>query len=259
MSDPKATEQSSPARREQLRVRIERLRQSRRRSVLGLPELIGLTASALMLLMVVFAYLFFLRPSYSRLDAAQLKREETYKQLRRYQENYKVDADKQVTVSEVNQSVMDFEANHLSSRSEGRLTLLDTLNKLIRSNGLRNTSGPSYTALDPLPSGALQSSTTRTGNARWQSLYPGIGINVTVEGPYPNLRRFVREIETGNQFIVINTVELEKASDSSAANSPGASPAARGSLVSLRLDMAAYFRREAQTTEAGLTPTAGQR
>lgn len=254
MSDPKTTEKAAKAasaRREQIRVRVEQLRQSRQQSLLGVPELAGLAASALMVLAVVFSYLFFLRPAYARLDASQLKREETYRSLRKMQENVKLNADKQVTVNEVTQSVTDFESNHLSSRGEGRIALLQTLNKLIRSNGLRNTAGPNYSALDPLAAGATQGSTIRTGNARWQSLYPGLGINVTVEGAYPNLRRFVREIETGNQFIIINAVELEKATETGApaaiAATPGegVKPTARGALVSLRLDMVAYFRREA--------------
>lgn len=266
MSEQKTTDKATPDRREQIRIRVTRLRQSRQRSLIGLPELAGLAASGVMLLCVVFAYLFFLRPAYARLDTAQLKREETYNLQHSLQQGIKVNENKQVTVSEINQSVMDFEANRLSTRSGGRITLLDTLNKLIRSNGLRNTSGPNYTALDPLAVGPTPRASTRTGSARWQSLYPGIGIALTVEGAYPNLRRFVREIETGNQFIVINSVELEKATDSSvsaattAALPEGATPGAaakptvRGSLVSLHLDMVAYFRREA-TPETEVVPT----
>jgi hypothetical protein len=93
-------------------------------------------------------------------------------------------------------------------------------------------------------------------------LYPGLGINLTVEGTYPNLRRFVREIETGNQFVIINSVELEKATDSAAAaaamTGEGGQPAPRGSLVSLHLDMAAYFRRE-ETAPTDVVPTTEMR
>ena len=265
MSDPKTADKATPVRREQIRVRVEKLRQSRQRSLLGMPELAGLAASALMLFAVIFAYLFFLRPAYARLDTAQVKREETYRQLHKMQEGLNLNKDKEVTISEINQSVLDFEANRLTSRGEGRIGLLDTLNKLIRSNGLRNTSGPNYTALNQLAAGNAQSNAIRTGTARWQSLYPGLGINLTVEGTYPNLRHFVREIETGNQFIVINSVELEKASDSAAAAAATVAtpegevkPATRGSLVSLHMDMAAYFRREA-TPEAEVAPTAATR
>ena len=58
------------------------------------------------------------------------------------------------------------------------------------------------------------------------------------------MRHFVRDIEASNQFIIVNAVELERASDTDAGIS-GATPGARSTLVSLRLDLAAYFRREA--------------
>lgn len=264
MSDPKAIEKATPARREQIRVRVEKLRQSRQRSMIGVPELAGLAASALMLLSVVFAYFFFLRPAAANLDALQSKREETYKRLEETRKNLSLNTNKQVTITEVTQSVTEFEANRLTSRGEGRLTLLDTLNKLIRSNGLRNTSGPNYTALDPLAADATRSRSARTGNAKWQSLYPGLGITVTVEGAYPSLRHFVRAVEMSNQFIVINAVELEKATNSSAAEATAtgegeAKPVARNSLVSLRLDMAAYFRRESAAETDATAPTAETR
>jgi len=265
MSDPQQTDNRTTGRRAQIRVRVDKLRQSRQRAMLGVPELAGLAAAALLLLTVAFAYFFYLRPAYARLDTAQQKREETYNQLQRIRENFKLNENKQVTIDEITQSVQDFESNRLSTRSDGRVTLLATLNNLVRTNGLRNTA-VNYTMLDPLGAGPTTGSATRTGNARLQSLYPGLGINLTVEGPYPNLRRFVRAIENSNQFIVINSVELEKATDSSAAAAAaaetpdglGAKPAPRGggALVSLRLDMAAYFRREA-TTET--VPTAETR
>ena len=84
-----------------------------------------------------------------------------------------------------------------------------------------------------------------------QSVFPGIGVSVTVEGQYKNLRRFVRDIEASNQFIVVNAVELQSVTDTGSAPSltpegvPTAAPQGRNTLVSLRLDMAAYFRRAA--------------
>ena len=137
---------------------------------------------------------------------------------------------------------------------------------MIRSNALRNTSGPTYVALDPLVANAQgrapgQASVpaNRMGTAKWQSLFPGIGVSVTVEGQYANLRRFIRDLEASSQFIVINAVELEKATNTDEAAAamlagpPGgqAPPAAatRGTLVSLRVDLAAYFRRNAPAEE----------
>jgi Tfp pilus assembly protein PilO len=120
---------------------------------------------------------------------------------------------------------------------------------------LRNTAGPNYTPLEP--AGSKNGTTgARTANTKWQSIYPGIAISVTVEGPYQNLRRFIRDIETNRQFVIINSVELERSTENSAPPADGASGAApRGSLVSLRLEMATYFQRG--STEGVLLESAG--
>ena len=142
------------------------------------------------------------------------------------------------------------------------------MNRLILKNSLRISGGVSYTQLQESAPGAeanqRRASGEETAARVVQSVFPGIGVTLTVEGTYPNLRRFIRDIEADNQFVVINTVELEGVTDSNAGSpvaaarmpaspigpeGPLAPPAvqttapSRGALVSLRLDMAAYFRR----------------
>jgi hypothetical protein len=39
---------------------------------------------------------------------------------------------------------------------------------------------------------------------------------VTVEGEYQNVRRFIRDIERSRQFVVINEVELQRATQNNA-------------------------------------------
>ena len=158
----------------------------------------------------------------------------------------------QDSISHISQSIEDFEHEKLIGRDAGRITLYNTLIQLIRSNNLRNTSGPVYNYLESKGANASQTASARTVNSRWQSLYPGIGVTVTVEGQYANLRRFVRSIESSNQFIIINAVELERASDAETSLG-GASTGARSTLVSLRLDMAAYYQRDAATASSEAT------
>jgi Tfp pilus assembly protein PilO len=81
---------------------------------------------------------------------------------------------------------------------------------------------------------------------KWQSFYPGTAVMVTVEGEYQNVRRFIRDIERSRQFVVINEVELQRASQNNApasAEEGGAGSGTRGSLVTLQLSMATYFQR----------------
>jgi hypothetical protein len=244
VSDGPAKERTTRARREQIRVRVDKLRQSRQRSALGVPEIAGLAGSAIMLLAVVFVYLSFYSPAESRLVTAQLERARLRQKLSTLQKDIDLQGTAQDSISKISQSLESFEDARLSGRDEGRITLYNVLIRLIRSNNLRNTSGPVYNSLEAKGSSASQTASGSTVNTRWQSLYPGIGVTVTVEGQYANLRRFVRDIESSSQFIVINAVELERASDTDTATS-GVTSKTGPSLVSLRLDMAAYFRRDA--------------
>jgi Tfp pilus assembly protein PilO len=270
--DPKAqAKQARPARREQVRVRIDKLRQSRQRSMFGISELAGFAASLLLLIIAVFAYLYFLVPAYLRHSTLLRERTVLQEQLRNAEEGVTRGTDAQATVEEINLSVERFESQRLPAPGVGRMSLYNALNQMIRSNGLRNTAGPTYVALDPLGSTTQGRGTTaaaasnRPGISKWQSLFPGIGVSVTVEGQYANLRRFVRDLEASNQFIVINGIELEKATNTDEAIAAAAAVAtdpenptapatprttARGSLVSLRVDLAAYFRRDSPVETA---------
>lgn len=259
MSDPKQAQGSAPGRFEHVRVRVRKMLQSRQRSMLGVPEIAGLVASAVMLLAVVFAYLSFHTPARLRLSRLGAERDRLQATLRESQINIDTSQDKQSTLEQINQSLVDFENQRLAARNEGRMTLYNELNTLMRRNSLRNTSGPTYIALEALGENTQAKSATKPANAKWQSVFPGIGVSVTVEGQYQNLRRFVRDIESSNQFIVINAVELQGVTDVSApVMTPDGvvvpAPSGRGALVSLRLDMATYFRRAASEDAATPSP-----
>lgn len=229
--------------RERIRTRLETLNISRQNGVLGPAELIALAGSGLILVLVIISYLYFLVPARSRIETLKLERTRLKNQLETSQALVLQGQTTEATVHSITQSLDDFESKRLVSSNAGRMSLYDTLNQLIRKNGLRNTSGPTYTPLDPAGQKA-GSSGAKSASAKWQSIYPGIAISVTVEGPYQNLRRLVRDLEMDKQFIIINSVELESATETSApaAVEGGAATAPRGSLVSLRLEMATYFQ-----------------
>jgi hypothetical protein len=123
------------------------------------------------------------------------------------------------SVAQINASLGDFESNWLAVPSSGRMSLYTVLNDLIKSNGLRNTAGPSYSPLEVLGTKTQAQpgiTAEKQSVAKWQSIYPGIAVSVTVEGWYPNIRRFIRDIETSRQFLIINAIELEGVKLSSA-------------------------------------------
>jgi Tfp pilus assembly protein PilO len=239
--------------REQLRARFTRFKFSRQHGVLGPAEIIGLVGSTLVLVLMIVSYLYFLVPARSRLNNLQLERSRLQTQLKDSQNVVRQEQSTDATVQNITKSLDEFESGRLNVANSGRMSLYDSLNQLMRKNALRNTSGPTYTTLEPkgLKPGA---SGTKSGNTKWQSIYPGIAISVTVEGQYQNLRRFVRDIEANRQFVIINSVELERATETNGAPSvEGETPTsgAGGALVSLRLEMATYFQRESGATPSG--------
>ena len=259
-------------RRERIRIRVESLRREPKLGILGLPEIIALGTSLLLLAIVLFTYLYLYAPARSRHARALEQRDALQKRLRDAQGVFKPLSDTGATVAEIGKSLQDFEETRLSPSDEGRMAIYEELNELIRRNGLRTSGGVNYSPLDPLGTEQQRTGTTsssaRSGNSKWQSVYPGLGVGMTVEGPYANVRRFVRDIEASRQFVIINAVELEGATDAAsrsaaqAPTQPGAT-APPSSIVSLRLDMAAYFRRNAsnaagstdqQQQQTGTTP-----
>ena len=238
-----------------IRTGLESINITRHQEIVGPAELIALAGSGLLVLLVIVSYFYFLAPARSRFETLKLEHSRLKNQLQNSELAVRQGQTTEATVQSITQSLEGFENNRLVSSNSGRMGLYDSLNQMIRKNALRNTSGPTYTPLDPA---GQKSSTTgaKSASAKWQSLYPGIAISLTVEGPYQNLRRFIRDLETTKQFIIINSVELESATETNAASSSqdGTSANPRGSLVSLRLELATYFRRSATEPPA---PEAG--
>lgn len=239
----------APVTRKRFSSSVTGLRRSTGAFQIGAPELVGLAFAAALLLAAVFSYFYFLAPAERRLVALQTQRAELQRRFQASTEGVKTGGNTEASVAEIGASLRDFESQYLPLAGEGRTALIDELNVLIRRNGLRIASELSFTALDARAPGARPTSGARSSIANSQTIYPGTGINMTLEGEYPNLRRFIRDIESSQQFIVINDVELEGASDANAA---------RRALLSLRLNMVAYFQRGA-LPEASAPATQGER
>ena len=227
-------------------VRVSEFIASRRGKMFGVAEVAALAGSCFVLAMVLLSNLYFLVPARSRLASLNADLKQTQANLQTLGTVFTKDQNTQQTVDRAASSLTRFEADHLMRVDQGRMDLYDELNQLIVKNGVRNTSGPTYTALDPA---GTKSSSGKTVVTKWQSFYPGIAVMVTVEGEYQNVRHFIRDVERSKQFVVINEVELQRASQTNGPVSAdeggggGAGSGTRGSLVTLQLNMATYFQR----------------
>jgi Tfp pilus assembly protein PilO len=230
---------------------------SRRGKMFGVAEVVALAGSLLILALVLFSYLYFLVPARSRVASLNADKKQLQTNLQTLEGVNRNEQNTTASVQQITTSLDKFETDYLPRQDVGRIELYEELNQLIIKNGVRNTSGPTYTELEP-------EGTKTTGGknlaTRWQSFYPGVAVMVTVEGQYENVRRFIRDVERSRQFVVINEVELQRARDTNApvtaeaeapsaeSGEPAPGSGSRGSLVSLQLSMATYFQREAPVT-----------
>ena len=243
--EPQLETQSRPARG--YTVRMSEFLDSRRGKMFGVAEVVALVGSCFVLTLVLLSYLYFLVPARSRVSSLKTDRQQTLTNLETLDKLVGKETNSKENVDRIAASLNDFESKHLLRVDQGRLDLYDELNQLILKNGVRNTSGPTYTTLDPT---GTKSTSGKTVVTKWQSFYPGIAVMVTVEGEYQNVRHFIRDVERSKQFVVINEVELQRASQNN--NAPvsseegagsGAGSGTRASLVTLQLNMATYFQR----------------
>lgn len=231
----------TPAPRSQYKHRLNTFVDSRRGKMFGVAEVAGLAGSCLVLLLVLLSYLYFLVPARSRVSSLNEDKARLETNLKTLEGVVSRDQNTTDQVDRIAASLNEFETGHLLRQDQGRLNLYDELNQIIVKNNLRNTSGPTYTTLDPTGTRAAAGKSVVT---KWQSFYPGIAVMVTVEGQYQDVRRFIRDIERSRQFVVINQVELQRANENSAPASADGAPSTSGSLISLQLNLATYFQRD---------------
>ena len=229
--------------------RVSEFIDSRRGRMFGVAEVVALAGSCFVLALVLFSYLYFLVPARSRISSLNTDRKQIETNIKTLDAVVNKEHGSQQTVDTVVASLNDFETKHLQGQEQGRLQLYEELNQLIVKNKVRNTAGPTYTALDPTDVKAASGKSVVT---KWQSFYPGINVMVTVEGAYEDIRRFIRDVERSKQFVVINQVELQRAQqDNVPVSAEESGSGTRISPVTLQLNMATYFQRN---NDAGVVP-----
>lgn len=169
---------------------------------------LGMLAVLSVIVLVVLVVL----PAQKELERNKIERARLDAELMSARGKYGDITSTETRVAQLVGSAADFESNHLPSQLTGRTALYQRLNGLISAYGLINSTGPDYTPLEMPDAGDnSQNTESERGREKFKSVFPGVYVTATVEGSYQNLRRFIRDIETGDQFVIISAVELEPA------------------------------------------------
>ena len=247
----------------------------------GMPEIVAVAVGAIAVLGAILLYTLAVVPSNRELAKNRSEAERLDAEVASANTKYGEITNTNEAVDKLLKSADDFETRFLPPAVNGRGALYQRLNGLIASYGLTNTTGPDYSPLEPAEQKVANQTDEERGREKFRSLFPGVYVTMTVEGPYQSLRRFIREIETGNEFVIISSIELEpsdseqKKTDNGGQQTAGAQPGSvpldqtsfqnppklnpvggqqpnssgkqagktHGEIVALRLEMAAYFRR----------------
>ncbi len=175
----------------------------------GKSEIVIVTVSVVILFLSLVFYVFFTLPEENSLRRNVAERNRLRTEIEAESQRYKSFTTTEEQINNLVKSAEDFEIKYLPIANFGRTALYQRLNSLISQYKLVNTSGPDYAPLDVV---AKQSKTEERGRSRFQSIFPGVYVTMTVEGTYGNLRKFIRELEAGNQFTIIASIELEPSS-----------------------------------------------
>ncbi|MEO7539041.1 MAG: hypothetical protein ABIV21_03370 [Pyrinomonadaceae bacterium] len=240
-------------------------------------EISAVAVAFMVLLASIFVYFFWVLPTQREVARNRAEAERLDAEVMSARAKYGDITTTESQVAKIVTSMDDFETRFLPIPAYGQPALYQRLNSLIRAYGLVNTSGPDYAALEAADVNAERQSEEEKGRAKFRSIFPGVYVSTTVEGSYQNLRRFIRELETGRDFIVLSTVELApsdtenkkeptnvveikpvtvsplgKGLPATVAGQPGLNQGqairrpqgkTHGETVTLRIEMAAYFRR----------------
>jgi len=195
---------------------------------------LGMLAILAVVLLVVLVVL----PAQKELEQNKAERRRLETELLSAQSKYGDITTTEGRVAQLIGSVTDFENRFLLSPTNGKTALYQRINGLISAYGLINTTGPDYAPLEIADDrrGGDQETESERGRAKFQSLFPGVYATMTVEGSYQNLRRFIRDIETGGEFVVISAVELEPADNQEKNNQATGSAPTQASINSVKIN-----------------------
>jgi hypothetical protein len=147
-------------------------------------------------------------------------------------------------IQEAKNSLSEFEGSSLKPMEQGRIDLINEINQLAKADKLRLGSGiemhATYRAAGLSDSEAQGSKKKKDSDSL--DVFPRVQFHFVVRGEYPDLRKFLRDLESSKQYVVVDSVNLSNSEQKQGRGSKAAAQMAPVSGLSLTVAMDSYFR-----------------
>ncbi|MFN0112284.1 MAG: GspMb/PilO family protein [Blastocatellia bacterium] len=219
------------------------------RSSLGLIEVVALVAALVFAGASLYYYFSKVQPLRSELSSLQDREKDIRLQIEKANTD-EAKRQKQASNAEtILVSLKNFDV-YLKQDERGMTEIINEVDALGRKYGvLTGDSTYRVAEAEPLVDENGQPIQQKNGSQdETQKIYPVLGIDTNIVGEYPNLRKFLLELERSKQFLVINSLTFQGESDQVRRDaqksgsqklqlsSPEAIP------VSLKIEMDTYFQ-----------------
>lgn len=243
------------------------LRDTLGRARLGLIEVIALVAALGFIGVVTFYYFTKVQPLQSQLDALVERERAAKEKMEKLNSDEQKRQEQASNAEAILASLTAFEI-YLKPDERGMTEIINEIDSLGRKHKIL-TGDSSYRVAEadqPLDRQLGENGQPKQKvNEDKQTIYPALGIDTNVIGEYPNLRRFLGDLEQSRQFLIINSLSFQGESDkvkreaqkSGKQKLEPSSPDA--ALVSLKVEMDTYFKspykKEMNKQTAGASET----
>lgn len=203
-----------------------------------------------------------LREEGNKVGELQKKTVDLRDEIRKMKKNIEEQKSPSNNTQAIVENLEAFQTRFLKNQQEGRLYVINQINKLVKNNGVSLTGGISFQKVDT-DKIEIEKTNSKTRNVKGRktdtgnkSLYPALEANFSVSGNYVSFRKFLYSLETDKMFFVIDSLNLQ--TPDTEAKTPTGSSQRVASVqrtvlqnpgeITVQIGIKAYFRKEENAT-----------
>ena len=217
---------------------------------LGVAEALSILMAALFIATTSIFYWAKVRPLNEQLESLRRRESELRVRLEKKSSDERRREDQATNSDRILQSLHQFE-NLLQVEDQGIASIISEMDAAGKANKvLVGDASYRVSYASPIVDSDGRPIPDVVSGEKRENIYPGMAVDTTIIGDYPNLRRFIASLEKSRQFLIINSLSFQGEADkvrretAKVGNSAQIEMSAPDSVpVSLKLELDAYFRR----------------